>query len=203
MGKVRRLRRGAVSRRARTQSERLPQVRTPPCDHARASGWRRSSMQEQRRESAPTLEPIDLLKFRDSKKYRDRLVRPQKATGEKDALIAMQRPAQRRSRWSRRHSSSRSWADRWARSSAKISRAPPNAASSSACRWCASRASGGARMQEGAVVADADGARRRPRWRACASGPAVHLGADRSDHGRRIREPRACSATSTSPSRRR
>ena len=35
------------------------------------------------------LEPTDPLKFRDSKKYRDRIAAAQKATGEKDALIAM------------------------------------------------------------------------------------------------------------------
>ena len=36
------------------------------------------------------LEPVDVLKFRDSKKYKDRLSLAQKETGEKDALIAMQ-----------------------------------------------------------------------------------------------------------------
>ena len=36
------------------------------------------------------LEPNDILKFRDSKKYKDRLSQAQKVTGEKDALIAMQ-----------------------------------------------------------------------------------------------------------------
>jgi len=35
------------------------------------------------------LEPIDALKFRDSKKYKDRIVQAQKATDEKDALIVM------------------------------------------------------------------------------------------------------------------
>lgn len=35
------------------------------------------------------LEPIDALKFKDSKKYKDRIVAAQKQTGEKDALIAM------------------------------------------------------------------------------------------------------------------
>ncbi len=35
------------------------------------------------------LEPVDILKFRDSKKYKDRIVAAQKSTGEKDALIAM------------------------------------------------------------------------------------------------------------------
>jgi acetyl-CoA carboxylase carboxyl transferase subunit beta len=36
------------------------------------------------------LEPLDPLKFRDSKKYKDRIVASQKATGERDALVAMQ-----------------------------------------------------------------------------------------------------------------
>jgi len=35
------------------------------------------------------LAPVDALKFKDSKKYRDRLISTQKNTGEKDALIAM------------------------------------------------------------------------------------------------------------------
>jgi len=35
------------------------------------------------------LEPTDPLKFRDSKKYRDRIAAAQKQTGEKDALVAM------------------------------------------------------------------------------------------------------------------
>jgi acetyl-CoA carboxylase carboxyl transferase subunit beta len=35
------------------------------------------------------VEPVDRLKFRDSKKYKDRLAAAQKETGEKDALIAM------------------------------------------------------------------------------------------------------------------
>ncbi len=35
------------------------------------------------------VEPVDRLKFKDSKRYKDRLVAAQKATGEKDALIAM------------------------------------------------------------------------------------------------------------------
>ncbi|RTE67596.1 acetyl-CoA carboxylase carboxyltransferase subunit beta [Amphritea opalescens] len=41
------------------------------------------------REIGAEIEPVDHLKFRDTKKYKDRLVAAQKATGEKDALIAM------------------------------------------------------------------------------------------------------------------
>ena len=41
------------------------------------------------KEIAADVEPIDRLKFRDTKKYKDRLVAAQRDTGEKDALIAM------------------------------------------------------------------------------------------------------------------
>lgn len=44
---------------------------------------------EGREEIAADLEPVDRIKFRDSKKYKDRLVAAQKQTGEKDALIAL------------------------------------------------------------------------------------------------------------------
>jgi len=44
---------------------------------------------EGREELGAELEPVDRLKFRDSKKYKDRLSAAQKQTGEKDALIAM------------------------------------------------------------------------------------------------------------------
>src|SRR5690625_141072 len=42
-----------------------------------------------REELASDVEPIDRLKFRDVKKYKDRLSAAQKSTGEKDALVAM------------------------------------------------------------------------------------------------------------------
>jgi acetyl-CoA carboxylase carboxyl transferase subunit beta len=41
------------------------------------------------KEIAPDLEPEDPLKFRDSKRYRDRITAAQKMTGEKDALVAV------------------------------------------------------------------------------------------------------------------
>jgi acetyl-CoA carboxylase carboxyl transferase subunit beta len=42
-----------------------------------------------RNELSARLEPEDPLKFRDSKRYRDRLVQAQKKTGEKDALVTL------------------------------------------------------------------------------------------------------------------
>lgn len=40
-------------------------------------------------EIAPDLEPVDRLKFKDTKKYKDRLATAQKSTGERDSLIAV------------------------------------------------------------------------------------------------------------------
>jgi acetyl-CoA carboxylase carboxyl transferase subunit beta len=45
---------------------------------------------DDRVEIAAELEPVDILRFRDTKKYRDRLAAAQKETGENDALIVMQ-----------------------------------------------------------------------------------------------------------------
>jgi len=63
------------------------------CDHhMRLTARRRLELfldTEERSELATDVEPVDRLKFKDSKKYKDRLAAAQKATGEKDALIAM------------------------------------------------------------------------------------------------------------------
>ena len=40
------------------------------------------------KELGANLQPVDALRFKDSKKYRDRIVQAQKTTGEKDALVA-------------------------------------------------------------------------------------------------------------------
>ena len=65
----------------------------PKCDHhhricarERLAQFLDESGQE---EIASDLEPIDRLKFRDSKKYKDRIVQAQKSTGEKEALIVI------------------------------------------------------------------------------------------------------------------
>lgn len=46
--------------------------------------------EEDRIELGAEIEPVDFLKFKDSKKYKDRIIQAQKATGEKDALVAFQ-----------------------------------------------------------------------------------------------------------------
>ncbi|MGR4067856.1 acetyl-CoA carboxylase, carboxyltransferase subunit beta [Billgrantia sp. C5P2] len=65
----------------------------PKCDHhMRLTARKRLDWfldKEGRSEISADLEPVDRLKFRDSKKYKDRLNAAQKETGEKDALVAM------------------------------------------------------------------------------------------------------------------
>ena len=65
----------------------------PKCNHhLRINARRRLDTfldKEGRQEIADNIGPIDILKFKDSKKYKDRLADAQKQTGEKDALIVM------------------------------------------------------------------------------------------------------------------
>lgn len=65
----------------------------PKCDHhMRISARRRLKVfldENGRQEIGENLEPVDALKFKDSKKYKDRITQAQKATNEKDALVAM------------------------------------------------------------------------------------------------------------------
>ncbi len=76
----------------RTELERNLFV-CPKCDHHMRIGARRRLELfldvDSQHEIAAKLEPLDPLRFRDSKKYRDRISQAQKKTGEKDALVAV------------------------------------------------------------------------------------------------------------------
>lgn len=65
----------------------------PKCDHHMRIGARKRLDifldKDSREELATEVEPVDRLKFKDVKKYKDRLTAAQKATGETDALVAM------------------------------------------------------------------------------------------------------------------
>ncbi|WP_336366593.1 acetyl-CoA carboxylase, carboxyltransferase subunit beta [Marinobacter sp. C2H3] len=65
----------------------------PKCEHhMRLNARRRLDIfldEDGREEIGADLEPWDRLKFKDTKRYKDRLSAAQKATGEKDALLAM------------------------------------------------------------------------------------------------------------------
>ena len=77
----------------RAELERNQEVCTK-CDyHMRVPARRRLGQffdEEDQIEIAENIESEDILKFRDDKKYRDRLNQAQKQTGEKDALIVIQ-----------------------------------------------------------------------------------------------------------------
>lgn len=66
----------------------------PKCNHhERLGGRKRLDIfldKDGREEIAETITPIDILKFKDTKKYIDRIKASQKITEEKDALIVMQ-----------------------------------------------------------------------------------------------------------------
>ena len=75
----------------RNEVERNLQV-CPKCNHHMRIGARKRLQffldKDSLQELAANLEPEDPLKFRDSKRYRDRIVAAQKNTGEKDALVS-------------------------------------------------------------------------------------------------------------------
>ena len=76
----------------RNELERNLQV-CPKCEHHLRIGARQRLDffldPESQQELSGNLEPLDPLKFRDSKRYRDRIVLAQKKTGEKDALVTV------------------------------------------------------------------------------------------------------------------
>ncbi len=76
----------------RAELERNLEV-CPKCSHHMRMGARRRLEtfldEEPRVEIGAELTPVDALKFRDSKKYKDRISQAQKATGEEDALVAI------------------------------------------------------------------------------------------------------------------
>jgi acetyl-CoA carboxylase carboxyl transferase subunit beta len=65
----------------------------PKCDHHQRINARtrlESFLDEgERMEIAENVRPVDTLKFKDSKKYKDRIIQAQKNTGENDALLVM------------------------------------------------------------------------------------------------------------------
>ena len=76
----------------RAELERNLEV-CPKCSHHRRISARTRLDQfldgDTRRELGTGLEPLDVLRFRDTKKYKDRLAQTQKGTGEKDAIVAI------------------------------------------------------------------------------------------------------------------
>ncbi len=76
----------------RAELERNNEV-CPKCDHhMRISARARLESfldEDNREEIGADVKPVDILRFRDSKRYKDRLNQAQKKTGEDDAMVAM------------------------------------------------------------------------------------------------------------------
>ena len=77
----------------RAELERNQMV-CPKCDHHQRINARDRLQnfldEDNRQEIGTEVKPVDTLKFKDSKRYRDRITQAQKNTGENDALLAMQ-----------------------------------------------------------------------------------------------------------------
>ena len=133
------------------------------------------------------LEPKDVLKFKDSKRYKDRLVAAQKATGEKDALVVMKGTLYGMPIVAASFEFAFIGGSMSSVVGARFVRAVEQALEDNCPLVCFS-ASGGARAG-GADVADADGENQRGVGQNAGARLAVHLRADRPDHGRRLRQP--------------
>ncbi len=94
------------------------------------------------------LEPVDVLKFKDSKKYRDRIVAAQKATGEKDAMVVMRGQLKARTLMAAAFEFRYMGGSMGSVVGEKFTRAAERALAERVPFVCFS-ASGGARMQEG------------------------------------------------------
>jgi acetyl-CoA carboxylase carboxyl transferase subunit beta len=99
-------------------------------------------------EIAEGLEPVDRLKFKDSKKYKDRIVQAQKATGEQEAFVVMKGSLKKQPIVVGAFEFSFMGGSMGATVGEKFVRAV-QAATEAKCPYVCFTASGGARMQEG------------------------------------------------------
>ncbi len=160
------------------------------CASARASACTRFLDPGSAVEIGADVTPEDPLRFRDSKRYKDRLAAAQKATGEKDALIVMSGRAAWQPRSSPALSSSASWAARWARWSASASCARSSTAIADRTPLVCFSATGGARMQEALLSLMQMAKTSAALARLAQERLPYRLGADRPDHRRRVGQPR-------------
>lgn len=99
-------------------------------------------------EIAASLEPIDRLKFRDAKKYKDRISQAQKATGEKEGLVVIKGTIKKQPVLASAFEFRFMGGSMGATVGEKFVRGL-NAACEAHCPYICFTASGGARMQEG------------------------------------------------------
>lgn len=124
----------------------------PKCNHHHRLSARERIQhfldEEQQAELAMDLEPIDRLKFKDSKKYKDRITQAQKSTGEKEALVVVEGSLMHRPLVVSAFEFSFMGGSMGATVGEKFVRGV-NLAAEKNCAFVCFTASGGARMQEG------------------------------------------------------
>jgi acetyl-CoA carboxylase carboxyl transferase subunit beta len=124
----------------------------PKCEHHHRLSARDRLAQildsQGQEEIAPHLEPIDRLKFRDSKKYKDRIAQAQRGTGENEALIVFKGTLDQLPIIVSAFEFNFMGGSMGATVGEKFVRAV-NAAIANRCAYICFTASGGARMQEG------------------------------------------------------
>ncbi len=135
----------------RTELEKNLSV-CPKCEHHHRLRARERLAQvldpQGQEELAAHLEPIDRLKFRDSKKYKDRIVQAQRGTGENEALIVIKGTLDQRPVIASAFEFNFMGGSMGATVGEKFVRAV-DAALQDQCAYLCFTASGGARMQEG------------------------------------------------------
>ncbi|MDB4576177.1 acetyl-CoA carboxylase, carboxyltransferase subunit beta [bacterium] len=126
----------------------------PKCQHhMRIDARRRLDVfldEADREELAMDVLPVDRLKFKDTKKYKDRLIQAQKKTGEKDALVVMSGTVQNRPLIAAAFAFSFHGGSMGYAVGEKFTRAA-NAALAAKCPLVCFSATGGARMQEALI----------------------------------------------------
>lgn len=124
----------------------------PSCNHHHRVNARERLQQfldeTHQEEIAASLEPIDRLKFKDSKKYKDRIHQAQKTTGEKEALVVLKGTLQKQPVVVSAFEFNFMGGSMGATVGEKFVRAV-NRATHDKCPYICFTASGGARMQEG------------------------------------------------------
>jgi acetyl-CoA carboxylase carboxyl transferase subunit beta len=142
------LRNRALQDRPGAEPERLPDLQPPP-PHQRAGAAERLSWTTKAASKiGQEVLPVDALKFKDSRKYPERLKEAMDNTGETDALVVMG-GACTTSAWWPPASSSTSWAAAWAAVVGERFVRGVETAIEQKVPFICFTATGGARMQEG------------------------------------------------------
>jgi acetyl-CoA carboxylase beta subunit len=185
------LRERAVQDRPGAEPERLPHSAATTTALARAHGSTLFLDGEGRYEIGQEVLPVDALKFKDSRKYPERLKEALENTGETDALVVMGGAVMSISLVAACFEFDFMGGSMGSVVGERFVRGVETAIEQKVPFLCFT-ATGGARMQEGLLEPDADGQDQCRTHAPGQEGPALHQRADRPHHGRRERGFRLC-----------